>query len=112
MTLKNIIGYKSGQGHNLPGTWDSRYQDDSSNPRDLTSSRSNTNKHGIDKINITPNKNKLDNNDQRDATGSWDRELLRSESWFGSYDLWKIYVIKILNYIINWLGYPIWENIL
>jgi hypothetical protein len=36
MTLKNIIGYKSGQGHNLPGTWDSSYQGDSSDPRDLT----------------------------------------------------------------------------
>jgi hypothetical protein len=54
MTLKNIIGYKSGQGHNLPGTWDSSYQGDSSDPRDRTASRSNTNKHGIDKINITP----------------------------------------------------------
>jgi hypothetical protein len=43
------------QGHNLPGTWDSRYQGDSSDPRDLTASRSNTNKHGIVKINITPN---------------------------------------------------------
>jgi hypothetical protein len=55
MTLKNIMGYKSGQGHNLPDTWDSIYQGDSSDPRDLTASRSNKNKHGIDKINITPN---------------------------------------------------------
>jgi hypothetical protein len=55
MTLKNIIGYKSGQGHNLSGTWDSSYQDNSSDPRDLTASRTNTNRHGIDKINITPN---------------------------------------------------------
>jgi hypothetical protein len=55
MFIKNIIVYKSGQGHNLSGTWDSSYQDDSSDPRDLTASRSNTNKHGIDKINITPN---------------------------------------------------------
>jgi hypothetical protein len=36
------------QGHNLSGTWDSSYQGDSSDPRDLAS-RSNTNKHGIDK---------------------------------------------------------------
>jgi hypothetical protein len=43
------------QGHNLPDTWESSYQGDSSDPRDLTASRSNTNKHGIDKINITPN---------------------------------------------------------
>jgi hypothetical protein len=55
MTLKNIIGYKSGQGHNLPDTWDSSYQGDSSDPRDLIASRSNTNKHGKDKINMTPN---------------------------------------------------------
>jgi hypothetical protein len=43
------------QGHKLPGTWDSTYQGDSSDPRDLTASRSNTIKHGIDKIIITPN---------------------------------------------------------
>jgi hypothetical protein len=55
MTLKNIIEYKSGQEHNLHGTWDSSYHGDSSDPRDRTASRSNTNKHGIDKINITPN---------------------------------------------------------
>jgi hypothetical protein len=35
MTLKNIIGYKSGQGHNLPSIWDSSYQGDSSDPRKL-----------------------------------------------------------------------------
>jgi hypothetical protein len=46
---------KVDQGHNLPGTWDSSYQGDSSDHCDLTASRSNTNKHGIDKINITPN---------------------------------------------------------
>jgi hypothetical protein len=46
---------KVDQGHNLPDTWDSRYQGDSSNPRYLTARRSNTNKHGIDKINITSN---------------------------------------------------------
>jgi hypothetical protein len=55
MTLKNIIGYKSGQGYNLPGTWDSSYHGDSLDPRERTASRSNTNRHGIDKINITPN---------------------------------------------------------
>jgi hypothetical protein len=55
MTLKNIIGYKSGQGHNLPGTWDSSYQSDASDPRDPTAKRNNIDKHGIDKINITPN---------------------------------------------------------
>jgi hypothetical protein len=27
-----------------------------------------------------------------------DRELLRSESWLRGYDLWKIYVVGILNY--------------
>jgi hypothetical protein len=43
------------QGHNLPGTWDSSYQGDSLDPRDRTASRSNASKHGIDKINITPN---------------------------------------------------------
>jgi hypothetical protein len=43
------------QGHNVPGTWDSSYQGDSLDPRDLAASRSNTNRHGIDKINITPN---------------------------------------------------------
>jgi hypothetical protein len=43
------------QGHNLPGTWDSSYQGDSSDPRNLAASRSSTNKHGIEKINITPN---------------------------------------------------------
>jgi hypothetical protein len=50
--------------------------------RDRTASRSNTKRHGIDKINITPNikhKYKLNNNDLRVATRSWDRELLRSE---------------------------------
>jgi hypothetical protein len=41
------------QGHNLPGTWDSSYPGDSSDPRD-SASRTNTNKHGIGKINITP----------------------------------------------------------
>jgi hypothetical protein len=48
------VGKRSDQGHNLPGTRDSSYQGDSSDPRDLTASRSNTNKHGIDKIIITP----------------------------------------------------------
>ena len=46
---------ESDQGHNLPSTRDSRYQDDSSYSRDLTACRSNTNRHGIDKINIAPN---------------------------------------------------------
>jgi hypothetical protein len=56
MINKNMTGWKgSDQGHNLPGIWDSRYQDDSSDPRDLTASRSNPVKHGIAKINITPN---------------------------------------------------------
>jgi hypothetical protein len=32
---KTILGNKSGQGHNLPGTWDSKYHDDSSNPHNL-----------------------------------------------------------------------------
>jgi hypothetical protein len=43
------------QGHNLSVTWDSNYKGDSSDPRNLTASRSNTSWHGIDKINITPN---------------------------------------------------------
>jgi hypothetical protein len=47
--------HESDQGHNLPDTWDSSYQGDSSDPRDRTASRRNTSKHGIDKINITPN---------------------------------------------------------
>jgi hypothetical protein len=46
---------QSGQGHNLPGTWDSRYQLALQMTRVLTASRINTNKHGIYKINITPN---------------------------------------------------------
>jgi hypothetical protein len=37
------------------GTCDSSFQGDSSDPRDLSASRSNTNKHDIDKINIIPN---------------------------------------------------------
>jgi hypothetical protein len=61
--------------------------------RDLTASRSNTNKHCIGKINITPNMRKLRNNNLRVAMRSWDREPPRSESWLRSYDLWGIYVI-------------------
>jgi hypothetical protein len=89
MINKNMTGLKgSDQGHNLPGTWDSRYQGDSSDPRDLIVSRSNTNKHGMDKINITPIiRIKLCNNNLRVATRSWERELLRSELWLRSYDL-------------------------
>jgi hypothetical protein len=71
---------KVDQGHNLPDTWESRYQDDFLDPRDLTASRSNTNRHGIDKINITPN------NDLRVATRSWEREPLKSELRLRSYD--------------------------
>jgi hypothetical protein len=46
---------KSGQGHNLPRTQDSRYQLALQMIRDLTTKCSNTNRHGIGKINITPN---------------------------------------------------------
>jgi hypothetical protein len=46
---------ESDQGHNLPGTWDSRYQLALQVSSNLTAIRSNTNKHGIGKINITSN---------------------------------------------------------
>jgi hypothetical protein len=82
------LGNKSGQGHNLPGTRDSRHQDNLQVTRNLAASRSNTNKHGIGKINIT-HKNKLYNNDLRIATRSWDRELLRSELRSSGYDVIK-----------------------
>jgi hypothetical protein len=39
----------------LHETPDSRYQDDLQMTGNLAASRSNTNKHGIGKINITPN---------------------------------------------------------
>jgi hypothetical protein len=39
----------------LLGTWDSRYQLALHVTRNLAASRSNTDKHGIDKIDITPN---------------------------------------------------------
>jgi hypothetical protein len=57
--------------------------------RNLAASRSNTNKHGIDKINITPNiyKYKLINNNPCEATRSWNRELLRLKSWSSSYEV-------------------------
>jgi hypothetical protein len=45
----------------------------------------------------------MHNNNVRVAMRSWVREPLKSELWLISYDLWKIYVIQILNYIINWL---------
>jgi hypothetical protein len=55
--------------------------------RDLTASRSNTNRHDIAKINITPNiRINCNNNDLRVATRSWDRELLISELRLRSYD--------------------------
>jgi hypothetical protein len=75
------------QGHNLPDTWDSSYQGDSSDPRDLTTSDCNTNKHGIDKINIKKHKYKLNNDNLHVATRSWVREPLRSELRLRSYDL-------------------------
>jgi hypothetical protein len=40
----------------------------------------------------------MNNNDLCEATRLWDRDLLRSESWLRSFDLWKIYVVGILNY--------------
>jgi hypothetical protein len=84
---RTLLGNKCGQGHNLPDTWDSRYQDDSLDPRDVTASRSNTNKQGIDKINITPN-----------ISTNWiliiyallrDREPQKSELRTSSYDVIK-----------------------
>jgi hypothetical protein len=74
------------QGHNLPGTWDSSYQGDLQVTRNLAASRSNTNKHGTDKINITKHKYKLHNNDLCIATRSWEREPLKSELRLRSYD--------------------------
>jgi hypothetical protein len=44
---------------------------------------------------------KLYNNNLRVATRSWVLELLKSELGLKDYDLWKIYVIQILNYIIK-----------
>ena len=46
---------KSDQGHNLPLTQISRYQLDLQVTHNLAAIRSNTNKHGTGKINITPN---------------------------------------------------------
>jgi hypothetical protein len=66
------------------------YQNDSSDPHDLTASRSSTNKHGIDKINITPkHKYKLNNNDLREAMRSRVRVPLKSELRSSSYDVIK-----------------------
>jgi hypothetical protein len=62
--------------------------------RVLTAKRSNTDKHGIGKINITLNIRILRNNNLHDATRSWDRELLRLELRLRSYDFLKVYVIK------------------
>jgi hypothetical protein len=48
--------------------------------RDLTAKRSNTNKHGIGKINITTNTSTIcNNNNLHVATRSWVRERLKSE---------------------------------
>jgi type II secretory pathway component HofQ len=63
-------------------------------PRDLTASRSNTNKHGIDKINITPNIiKKLNDNDLRVATRLTQLERIKSELKRRSYDFPKVLCI-------------------
>jgi hypothetical protein len=66
--------------------------------RDLTAKCSNTNKHGIGKINITPkHKYKLYKNDLCVATRSWVRESLKSESGLKRGGFQKIYVINQLD---------------
>jgi hypothetical protein len=60
----------------------------------LTAKRSNTDKHGIDKINIIPkHKNKLRNNNLRVAMRSWVREPLNLELQLLRYVLLKILVL-------------------
>jgi hypothetical protein len=49
----------------------------------------------------------MHNNDLRTAMKSWVHEPLKLELRLRSCDLWNIYVIQILNYIINLLVYTI-----
>jgi hypothetical protein len=72
--------------------------------RDLTASRSNTNKHCIGKINITPNMRKLRNNNLRVATRSGEQELLNSELRLASYEFLKVlYVLCKIKYDTNFI---------
>jgi hypothetical protein len=67
--------------------------------RDLTASRSNTNKHCIGKINITPNMRKLRNNNLHVAMILTQLERIKSELKRRSYDFLKILCVL---YKIKW----------
>jgi hypothetical protein len=75
--------------------WHLRFQEptcfsDDTCPR---ASRNNTNKHGIDKINLTPNIRKIYNNDLREATRLTQLERVNSELKWGSYEFPKVLCI-------------------